>query len=150
MRKQNKLLLSILFFNATVLLHCSPSDRRPEGSQRAEMRFDQYYVQGKRLYLTHCANCHGQEGEGLQQLNPPLAQSDYLLSNIEETVCIINKGLEGEIEVNGVKFSQPMPPHTDLRILEIAEIITYITNSWDASSGIFSARRVEQVYNNCK
>jgi len=139
-----------LFFSASILMQCSPSDRKPEGSQRAEMRFYQYYVQGKLLYLVHCSNCHGREGEGLQQLIPPLAQSDYLLSNIDKTVCIISKGLNDEIEVNGVKFSQPMPPHDDLRILEIAEIITYISNSWGASSGIFSAKKVENLSSACQ
>ena len=28
---------------------------------------------GQRLYTTHCANCHMDNGQGLRQLIPPLA-----------------------------------------------------------------------------
>jgi len=145
----SKSLFPIFLFTLSIIAQCSPSDRKPVGDQQAEMRFDQYYVQGKQLYLKHCANCHGKSGEGLKKLIPPLVQADYFLSDIENAVCIISKGLDEKIVVNGVTFQQPMPAHTDLRFIEIAEIITYISNSWGAGAGILSARKVEQVYNSC-
>lgn len=37
------------------------------------------YGDGAMLYEKHCANCHGDQGEGLEELIPPLAQADALM-----------------------------------------------------------------------
>ena len=89
---------------------------------RAEkVRYEQYMVQGEQLYRTHCSNCHQAEGTGLGRLIPPLAQSDYMLADIDRTLCLIKNGLQGEITVNGEAYQQPMPANEALRDLEIAQ-----------------------------
>ena len=35
----------------------------------------QYAVNGQKLYVTHCQNCHGAKGEGLGMLYPPLTDT---------------------------------------------------------------------------
>ena len=39
--------------------------------------------QGERLYVQHCSGCHGEQGQGLGTLIPPLAGSDYLAQHRE-------------------------------------------------------------------
>ena len=34
--------------------------------------------EGAKLYATHCASCHGDQGQGLQRLIPPVANADYI------------------------------------------------------------------------
>ncbi|MEQ9425534.1 MAG: cytochrome c [Cyclobacteriaceae bacterium] len=147
----------VLFLSAILLLNCSKSS--PESTEQANyvdemddrtrIRFRQYMIQGKKLYELHCANCHQSDGTGLAKLIPPLAKADYLMDSLMRTVCVIKNGLDSTIVVNGVEFSQPMPAHTDLRNLEIAEIITYITNSWGNEAGITSTREVEIYESEC-
>ena len=33
---------------------------------------------GKEVYTLNCQNCHMEDGKGVQDVNPPLAGSDYL------------------------------------------------------------------------
>ena len=94
-----------------------------------ELKLEQYYSEGYQLYTTHCANCHQAEGTGLANLYPPVQGSSYLLQKAD-LVCIIKYGLAGEIQVAGKTYNRPMPANPKLPDLEIAEIVTYVNNTW--------------------
>ncbi len=112
-------------------------------------KFEQYFIQGKQLYLSHCSNCHQQNGKGLGLLYPPLDTSDYMQSRIENVLCLIRNGKKGELLVNGKKFNQPMPGISSLSDLEIAEIATYIYNSWSHQKGIIEVKFASEVLSRC-
>ena len=44
-------------------------------------------------YESHCASCHGVEGEGLKDLIPPLANADWLAENQEVEIYFGGKKL---------------------------------------------------------
>ncbi|MTI29418.1 c-type cytochrome [Xanthovirga aplysinae] len=121
------------------------SNKKEGLSRREQIKFKQYMTEGRRLYIANCANCHQKDGKGLARLIPPLAESDYMAKNVERTICIIKNGLEGEILVNGISYNQPMPAHTNLTNIEIAEIVTYIHNSWGSFNGIVDVKDVEKT-----
>lgn len=115
-----------------------------------DLKTRQYLIPGRNLYKIHCANCHMDDGKGLVRLIPPLAQSDYMLSNVERTICIIKYGMSGEIVVNNQVFNHPMPGNINLTDIEIAEISTYIYNAWGHSQGIITIPEVRKALNNCR
>lgn len=112
--------------------------------------FNQYYVQGEKLYEKHCSNCHQSDGTGLGKLYPPLYRSDYLDNNFNEVLCLMRFGKSGPILVNGEEFNHPMPPMPTLSDLEIAEIATYIYNSWGRERGIVEVKDATQVLSRCE
>jgi mono/diheme cytochrome c family protein len=112
-------------------------------------KFSKYMIQGKSLYTTHCSNCHQENGSGLGKLYPPLAQSDYMANKLPATICLIKNGIKGEIVVNGVVYNQEMPALDQLTNLEIAEISTYIYNTWGNERGFITVQEVEKALNNC-
>jgi len=116
----------------------------------ADPKFKQYLVEGERLYLVHCSNCHQRDGQGLRQVYPPIAGSDYLLADMRGVICGMKYGLQGEITVNGVMYNQAMPGVLSLTELEIAEIATYIYNSWGTQRGLVDARIIGPVLDSCK
>ena len=119
-------------------------------NRRDRLRLKQYKIQGRKLYTQYCANCHQMNGEGLGELFPPLAESDYLMEDIPRAICTVKNGLKGEIIVNGTAYNQPMVG-IDLNNLEIAEIITYITNDWGNETGeIVSQNTVAEVLSKCE
>lgn len=81
---------------------------------------------GKASYKRHCASCHGAEGEGLGNYIPPLKNADYLKEHELELACIIKYGLKGEIQVNGVSYSQPMGGIAQMDNAEVTNLINYI------------------------
>ena len=113
------------------------------------MKFDQYYVQGEQLYIKNCSNCHQKEGTGLGLLYPPLKNSDYLVNNRNEVICLIKNGKSGELIVNGKSFNMVMPPMPSLTDLEIAEITTYIYNEWGNNQGLIDVNEVSAILAKC-
>lgn len=115
----------------------------------ADPKFNQYMVEGERLYLTHCSNCHQRDGNGLRRVYPPLAGSDYLEKNFRSVICGMKYGIQGEIVVGGVMYNQAMPGVPSLTELELAEIATYLYNSWGAQHGLIETRRIGPLLDSC-
>ncbi len=112
-------------------------------------KFDQYFIQGEQLYIRHCSNCHQKNAKGLGLIYPPLDTSDYMQNHLEEVLCLMRNGKSGELLVNGKSFNQAMPGIQTLSDLEIAEIATYIYNSWSHSRGIIDVKVASQILSSC-
>lgn len=117
---------------------------------REELRFQQYAVQGRLLYIQHCSNCHQNDGSGLAQLIPPLAKADFLQQHPRKVLCIIRWGHEGSMVVNGVEYNQPMPPNPQLKDIEIAEIATYIFNAWGNEGEFIPVKQAQEWLKDCE
>lgn len=118
-------------------------------TSREEIRLKQYQVQGAKLYATYCANCHQQDGKGLASLYPPLAGSDYLLEDLPRAACIIRHGQSKEIVVNGVTYNQMMPGNP-ITNLEVAEVLTFISNAWGNEAGLVGVKDVDKWMEECE
>jgi mono/diheme cytochrome c family protein len=70
-------------------------------------------------------------------------------NNFEAVICLMKYGMEGELIVNGVQYNKAMPGVPSLTDLEVAEIATYIYNSWDNSRGLVEVKDVGQILNTC-
>jgi len=112
-------------------------------------KFQQYYAQGQALYEKNCSNCHQKNGKGLGLVYPPLASSDYFEKNFNASLCLMKYGKQGDIIVNGKSFNKLMPGVPSLTELEIAEIATYIKNSWGSQNGIVEINQVTSALNEC-
>lgn len=148
-----KSLFMLILVIASSLSGCNRNDKsgdRFDGmDQRTRVRLKQYLSEGKRLYQLHCSNCHQQDGGGLAKLYPPLMNSDYLLSNRTEVICGMKLGQKGEITVNGVVFNQPMPENPRLTDLEIAEIATYVYNTFADTVQLVTVQEVRDIFTHC-
>ena len=127
------------------LLSCAKNDK----SETSSPKFKQYFVQGEKLYLQHCSNCHQKNGTGLGLIYPPLDTSDYMQNHLEDVVCLIKNGKSGELLVNGKNYNQAMPGVSSLTDLEIAEITTFIYNSWSHKAGILDVNKVSKILTTC-
>ncbi|MGB0930342.1 MAG: c-type cytochrome [Chitinophagales bacterium] len=105
---------------------------------------------GQMHYELYCANCHKNNGEGLANLIPPLANSDYLLEHVEELPCMIYYGMNHEIEVNGRTFNQPMPANAELSSQQIMLIANYILNQWGNEHRKIFRQEIEQWFGECE
>jgi len=86
---------------------------------------------GKVQYLL-CQPCHGSDGQGIDMVGPALAGSEWVLGPAENLIRIQLRGLEGPITVNGngYTFMVPMPAQPFQTDEQIAQVLTYIRNSW--------------------
>ncbi len=93
---------------------------------------DNQTKRGKQLYLKNCFVCHQLDGKGVPGTFPPLAQSDYLLSDKDRSIRILCEGLSGEITVNGKKYAGAMPAAV-IDDAGLADLLTYVRTSWENS-----------------
>jgi nitrite reductase (NO-forming) len=100
---------------------------------------------GEARFTGTCSVCHQANGEGLPNVFPPLARSDFLMSDKQRAIGIVLNGLTGKVTVNGNDFNSVMPPMSQLNDDELANILTFVRNSWGNSGEAVSAEEVKQV-----
>ncbi|GAA0879867.1 copper-containing nitrite reductase [Algoriphagus jejuensis] len=84
---------------------------------------------GKRLYAQTCLACHQENGQGIPNAFPPLANADYLNADVDRAISIVLHGKTGEITVNGKTYNSVMTAQT-LTDEQVANVLTYVYNSW--------------------
>jgi len=108
-------------------------------------------ARGEAVYQGTCSTCHQLDGRGLADVFPPLAESDYLMADKERSIEIVLQGLSGPIEVNGKPFNNVMVPLAYLTDHEIADVLTFVRNSFgnegepvDPEEGAEVRKRIKQ------
>lgn len=115
-----------------------PESEIPAKSMAERMEF------GRQTYMQTCFACHQSEGQGIPNAFPPLAQSDYLNADVDRAIDIVLHGKTGEITVNGEKYNSVMTSQT-LSDDEIANVLTYVYNSWGNSKKEVTPAMVKKV-----
>ena len=100
-----------------------------------ELTVEEQIAAGKALFAGTCSTCHMQNGEGMAGVFPPLAKSDYIAAEPKSVPRVILHGLEGAVTVNGTEYNSIMPPMAQLTDDEVANISTYVLNTWGNPGG---------------
>ncbi len=109
-----------------------------------ELTVEQQVKAGQALFAGTCSTCHQPNGAGLPGVFPPLAKSDWLAANPKAAVDVVLNGMSGPVKVNGQDYNSVMPPMSQLTDDEIANILTYVKNSWDNAGGKVSKAEVAE------
>lgn len=107
------------------------------------------FIAGQEVYHREgsCMTCHRGDGNGLAPAFPPISNSPFL-TDTERAIKIVLFGLMGPIEVKGQKFDGqvPMTPFGGmLKDDEIANVLTYVRNTFGNKAGPVSAAEVKKV-----
>lgn len=100
---------------------------------------------GKLVYTQNCASCHQVDGHGVQNMNPPLIRTSYVLGDKTKLIKIVLNGFNEDVEINGNTYSNTMASHDFLKDNEIADVLTYIRNSFGNKASAVSAAMVKSV-----
>ncbi|HEY6082464.1 MAG TPA: c-type cytochrome, partial [Chitinophagaceae bacterium] len=102
-------------------------------------RLAKQFPEGYKIFNTVCQSCHGEDGNGIKSLAPPLNGSEWVTGDKNKLISIVLFGLTGPIKVSGKIYDRPevsgeMPAigndHT-LTDEAIAQLLSYIRNSWN-------------------
>lgn len=128
---------------AVALTAPARADERPVDRTSAGLITATQLANGARVYRTLCVSCHLPDGKGMFSVIPPLASSDYLLADRERSIRTVLKGVSGPITVNQVAFNGVMPPlEAVLSDQQVADVLTYVFNSWGNEGDAFAASAV--------
>ena len=106
-----------------------------KAAKAGELTVDDQIKAGEALFAGTCSTCHQANGQGLEGVFPPLAGSDFIKADPKRVPNIITHGLSGPVTVNGKDYNSVMPPMGQLTDDEVANIATYVLNSWGNPGG---------------
>jgi len=95
-----------------------------------------------------CGGCHQASGMGVPGQFPPLAGSEIVLAGTERLARIGLHGLVGPVTVKGANYNTPggMPPQgAAMSDSDIANVLTYIRNSWGNEGSMVTKEMVTKV-----
>jgi mono/diheme cytochrome c family protein len=110
--------------------------KAPSAAQRAR---------GEKLYETHCADCHGAQGQGVPGAYVPLAGNAGVLQDPPANPVQVVLG--GAFAASTAGHPRPfgMPPFaTELSDEEIAAVLSYVRDAWGNRAGAVQALDVQR------
>lgn len=101
---------------------------------------------GKTIYLQRCLVCHQKDGGGVPNLNAPLDGATAVVGKDKaKLIRIVLKGLSERVELDGEYYSNNMTPLSDLKDQQIADVLTYVRNTWTNKASAVTAAEVKAV-----
>lgn len=101
---------------------------------------------GKKIYEAKCLACHQADGGGVPNMNAPLdGASNVVGKDIARLVRIIRYGYNERVALDGFYYSNAMTASPDLKDNEIADLLTYIRNSWSNKAPAVTIAQVQAV-----
>jgi nitrite reductase (NO-forming) len=75
-----------------------------------------------------------ENGEGIEDVNPALAKSDYMMADKKRSIKQIIEGATGEMKVKGKLYTTPMAA-IQLNDEQVSDVLNYARNSWGNKGG---------------
>jgi mono/diheme cytochrome c family protein len=110
----------------------------------AQKATKQSIEKGKIVFEQYCLACHQADGSGVPHLNPPLIKTSFVLGDKKKLIGIILNGLS-DVEVEGESYSNPMPGFSFLTDDEVANVLTYVRNSFTNKASAVTPVEVKTV-----
>jgi nitrite reductase (NO-forming) len=103
-------------------------------------------AKGKSVYMQTCFVCHQPDGVGVINQIPPLAKSDFLAGlTKDDYIRGVVMGRNGQITVNGKSYNATMVPLNYLSDEQVANVLTYVRNSFGNNGDAISIEDVKKV-----
>lgn len=141
---ENKEVYSGQISDAVYLPEGSTIQKTPEPVVAVAKTLDDRLRLGKNIYNQSCAACHQADGKGVAGAFPPVAGSDYLNKDKTRAIGVVKNGLAGEVVVNGQRYNSVMPA-LGLSDEDIANVLTFVYNSWGNSKKVVTPAEVRAV-----
>ena len=100
---------------------------------------------GQAVYSRTCIACHQPTGMGLPPVFPPLAGSEWIAKDASIAVRNIVNGMQGPVTVKGVTYNSMMPPVAGLSDKDIADVVTYVNNSFGNTGAVVTEAEVTAI-----
>lgn len=124
---------------------------RSAENARVEIRDDTHAASatqddGSRLYETHCASCHSEDGSGKENIYPPLrgAVSVIAADPTNAVRMLLYGGVAPTTALNPRPYSMP-PFAQQLSTTEVVAIINYVRQQWGSESATLTPADVVRM-----
>ena len=123
----------------------APAPAAPAAAGAFVKASDDQMKRGAAVYARTCIACHQPTGMGLPPVFPPIANAPIVVGNPELPIKFILQGLMGPITVNGTTYNSMMPPVAGVTDADVADVLTYVRQSFGNKGNPVSADQVKAV-----
>lgn len=102
-------------------------------------------TRGKQVYLQVCLACHMATAIGVEGMNPPLIKTKFVLGDKSTLVKIVLNGMTGDLDIDGDTYHGVMAPHSELTDQQIADVLTYVRNSFGNKASVVTPAQVKTI-----
>jgi mono/diheme cytochrome c family protein len=102
-------------------------------------------IRGKAVYGTFCLACHQEDGSGVPNMNPPIVKTSWVLGSKTVLIQQILKGSANKVEIDGETFHNTMPAQAQLTDQQIADVLTFVRNSFGNRASMVTPAEVKAV-----
>lgn len=100
---------------------------------------------GKKTYDRVCSPCHAADAKGIPSFSPALSGSKIVLGPNNKLIRVLLKGSAELRNYPGHNNKNEMPSQADLKDRRIANLLTYIRNSFGNNAPAITAGEVKLV-----
>jgi mono/diheme cytochrome c family protein len=100
---------------------------------------------GAAVYARTCIACHQPTGKGLPPVFPSIAGTPIVTGDPELPIKFILHGLMGPVTVDGITFNSMMPPVAGVNDQDIADVLTYVRQSFGNKANAVTPAQVKAV-----
>ena len=106
------------------------------------------FPRGAAVFASVCQPCHGEDGNGIRSVAPPLNKSEWVIGDKRKLIAVVLFGLTGPVRVNEHLYQRPeingdMPGvgyDPNLSNEDISQLLSFIRRSWqNDADGITTA-----------
>jgi len=123
----------------------APAPAPASGSAAFVKADDEQMKRGQAVYSRTCIACHQPTGKGLAPVFPSIAGVPIVNGDATLPIKFILHGLMGPITVDGVTYNSMMPPVAGVSDQDIADVLTYVRQSFGNKSNPVTADQVKAV-----
>jgi mono/diheme cytochrome c family protein len=140
------LMLAVILMSQTTKPVAPAAKQRPAGGKSIRPRspLQLSMERGRLVYHDQCLACHQADAGGVPDMNPPLTGTKFVLGDKTTLVQIVLKGMKG-VQINDDDFHNVMAPHSDLTDRQIADVLTYVRNSFGNKARGVTAAEVKAI-----
>jgi len=137
-----KSILLLLLFVSAILAASAIKQKHYEEKKSAIIKMS--IAGGEKIYTANCLTCHMADGGGVPGMNPSLIKGTYVLGKKDKLISIVLNGMSLQ-EIDGETYNNVMPSFSFLKDKEIADVLTYIRNSFGNKAPPVSGSEVKKV-----
>ena len=102
------------------------------------------------VYQKECLSCHQEDGSGVQRMFPPLIKTKAVLGKKSYLIQTVLKGSGGINKNMEDIYHNVMAPHNHLTDRQVADVLTYIRNSFGNKVVAVNAAEVKVIRSKIK
>jgi mono/diheme cytochrome c family protein len=100
---------------------------------------------GKIVYQKNCLTCHQVNGGGVPKMNPPLINAAFVKGDKKKLIQWVLLGSTEKVPIDGNYYQNNMPAQATLQDQQIADVLTYIRNSFNNKASAITAMEVKNM-----